>query len=372
MRRASPVPRRNAAALLLPLATGCGGGERLPLDGEYLRAAFHLAVACEDDPDELHTRDLLYPVNVEGQTFRFEESRGQVRVTWAGRQVAFGERLGDVVSLRFLRPDPFSAPVDWRFRGRIRDDLRFHERTLVGTIVSGRYHDPEHGECDISPSSVAWFTTRPRDLGATLDPAKDAEAAGDWTRFVWFLDIGPLPMVPKGGLGPRGQSLRLFSLASTGGGRITTGDDAAFVDNGFETAPFPGSAQGSSVVFEQAEYAWHLVFSQDVVWERPASDDPGIRRVLAGFVTGSVRVAEESYPNGFDGPVGMVELVNPGMAFWLDVEDRAAAGSVRHSAITIAAAGGADDTLTLGSPSSTSPACLFASTSPATASPCSR
>ncbi len=304
---------------LLPfvLVTGCFGPPEPPIDGDYTRAAYHLVAMCPDG--NVRLLDYLYPANTAASTFRFEEhAEGRVTLSWGTREIAAGSRESDgSVALSFRQRDPFSAEVSWDFRGRVRDDFRFHERTIVGRVERGQV--VTNGQtCEIAPRSVAWFTTKPRSLDErAFSPRRDAAAHGDWARFVWFLDAGPYAMTRKGDPGQRGENLRMFSFASTGGGRITAGDDAAFFENGFGT--WLGAASGRSVAFPQHESAWELDFSQDVIWDDGRSG-VGIRRVLAGFVTGTYRVNESDYPAGWEGETGLLPLVTPGFSYWLDFE----------------------------------------------------
>lgn len=305
----------GAVAAAAILAAGCGlTAEEAPIAGTYSVGAFHLLTWCPDLTPAYRNVDLLYPANEAPQTWRIDENGDRLTVTWDGVLLATGTRDGDEVELSFERLDPYAPPVDWTFRGHMRRDLRFHERTLVGRIEQGTRNG-----CFVLPRSVAWFTTTPRlDGRADVAPERLADARGDWDRFVWFLDVGPYAMTRKGDPGQRGRGLRLFSFASTGGGRITTGGEAAFFDNGFEEN-WLGAAQRTAATFAQPEEYWSLDYAQDVVWDDDEPDDfVGIRRVLAGFVTGSYRLVEQNYPPGWDGETGMLPLTRPGMAFWLD------------------------------------------------------
>lgn len=309
------MKRRLAVVFSACAAAGCGGRlSEAPLDGDYVRGAFHLYLFCPGQSPAYRALDLLYPANGAGQTWRFAQSGHELSVTWAGVPIASGRRTTDGVELSLERLDPWSEPVDWQFHGRVRDDLRFHARTVVGRVESGT-----HEGCAVLPRSVAWFTAGERRPGEPLDPEARASARGAWGRFVWFLDIGPYGMSRKGDPGQRGRNLRLFSFAATGGGQITTGEDAAFFDNGFGSA-WLGAAEGRSATFEQPEEYWDLDYRQDVLWD---DDDPagwvGIRRVLSGFVGGRYRILEQNYPPGWDGETGMLPLKSAGMAFWLDL-----------------------------------------------------
>jgi hypothetical protein len=294
------------------LVGGCGDPAPL-LDGEYTRAAFHVVARCPDE--SVRILDFLYP----DAAFEFREhAKDRVSVVWGDELLAEGWRDSEgTVELTFARRDPFSGEAGWRFRGRVRDDLRFHERTLAGNVFNGDVTTSAM-TCSIVPRSVAWFTTRPRSLlSRDFAPSKDAQAHGEWGRFVWFLDAGPYAMTRKGDPGQRGESLRLFSFAATGGGFVTAGDQAAFVENGFGT--WQGAARGRSLVFPQHESQWELDFSQDVVWD-DGETGIGIRRVLAGFVTGTYRVNATDYPAGWEGETGLLPLVTPGFSYWLDVD----------------------------------------------------
>lgn len=330
-----------AAAALAVFAAGCGDPPDAPIAGSFTRAAYHLVVLCPDEPARVV--DLLYPANLPESTFLFGESgQGTVKLWWDGEELGRGWRTGpDSFRLEIERRDPFTGPIAWRFLGEVREDLRFHERTLAGRIVSGTYRTSSGQDCPISPRSVAWFTTRPRGLDAatrTFAPRASARARGNWNRFVWFLDVGPFPM--RSPRVPWTRDLRLFSFASTGGGLVTAGDEVAFVDNGFPAGPWVGAGRGPSLVFPQHEYAWELDYAQDVVWEDDSGSSlPGIRRVLAGFVTGGFRVDEAHYPSGWSGETGMLPMTVPGMAFWLDV-DRGTANAAAPQALRAAPAAG--------------------------------
>ena len=338
-----------AAIAVFSAAAGCGGdGARTPIEGTYTRAAFHLVILCPDRAPKVV--DLLYPVNDPVHTFRVsatDESGDQLAMTWDGELLARGHRNGDAVALDFVRRDPFVPEVEtaWRFRGRVREDFRFHERTIVGQIEYG-YYDDAGVSCRIAPRSIAWFTTRPGDLTAAaraaIRPRRDAQAHGGWNRFVWFLDVGPFAMHRRGDPGQRGQNLRLFSFASTGGGVVTAGNDAAFADNGFDGGPWPAVAGAGSLSFAQFEPEWELEPAQDVLWDdgKPQGYSPGVRRVLAGFVTGRYRIRDTDYPSGWEGETGLLSMQTPGMAYWLDIDrgpepDSAARARARRDPPTI-------------------------------------
>lgn len=310
--------RRPAAAALLLLALGgCGRAldEAAPVDGEYRRGAFHLYLWCPDQTPSWRALDLMYPANAAGSTWKLEEDGFDLTVSWAGVPVASGRRTSEGIDLDFTRLDAFSQDeVDLRFRGRMREDLRFHDRTIVGRI------EGDYDGCVVHPNSVAWMTVGPRPLAdVELDPQESAGAAGRWSRFVWFLDIGPYGMRRKGDPGQRGRNLRLFSFATTGAGEIVAGDDVAFFDNGFGEY-WEGAAEGSAATFDQPGDYWELEYAQELLFDDGGGGgSPGIHRVLSGFVTGRYRVSAENYPFGWEGATGMLALNNPGLGFWLDL-----------------------------------------------------
>lgn len=305
------------AGVAAAIVAGCGGElSETPLSGEYVRGSVHLYLDCLDETPRYRAEDLLYPLNFPGQTWAFAQRGNDVSMTWDGLLLASGRRTTRGISLDFERIDPFADPVDWHFEGRLRDDLVFHARTVVGRIESGT-----HDGCVVLPNSVAWFTEGLREHDAPLNPEARAEARGAWGRFVWFLDIGPYGMSRKGDPGQRGRNLRLFSFAATGGGSITAGGDAAFFDNGFGTS-WLGAARNGAVEFEQPDEYWDLDYRQDVLFDDGGDGDLGVHRVLSGFVGGSYRITEQNYPFGWEGGpggTGMLPLRNPGMAFWLDL-----------------------------------------------------
>lgn len=304
-----------AAALVLLAASGCGRAleEPTPASGEYLRGAFHLYLWCPELTPSWRALDLMYPANGPGSTWEVEEDGFDLDVRWAGVPVATGRRTSEGIDLAFSRLDAFGGEVDLTFRGTLRDDLRFHDRTIVGRI-EGTY-----GECVVYPKSVAWMTVGPRSLtDVELDPQKLAGAAGGWSRFVWFLDIGPYGMHRKGDRGQRGRNLRLFSFATTGAGEIVTGDDVAFFDNGFGQY-WEGAAEGAAATFEQPGDFWDLAYAQEILFDDGGGSSPGIHRVLSGFVGGRYRVSAENYPFGWEGETGMLAMNSPGLGFWLDL-----------------------------------------------------
>lgn len=309
---------RTFAAFLVGAAAavaGCGSElHETPLAGEYVRGSFHLYLMCPGQTPLYRAEDLLYPLNFAGQTWAFEEDGNDVSLTWADVRLGSGRRTTKGISLDLERIDPWGEPVDWHFHGRLRDDLVYHGRTVVGRIDSGT-----HDGCVILPNSVAWFTERARAHPAPLDPEKRAKARGAWSRFVWFLDIGPYGMSRKGDEGQRGRNLRMFSFAATGGGSITAGADGAFFDNGFGTS-WVGAAENGAVAFAQPDEYWSLEYSQDVLYDDGGAPGLGVHRVLAGPVGGEYRVSEQNYPFGWVGDTGMLPLKSPGMAFWLDLE----------------------------------------------------
>lgn len=306
--------RTAAAALLALTLAGCGGElHETPLAGDYVRGSFHLYLFCPGQTPLYRAEDLLYPLNFPGQTWAFEEEGNDVSITWDGLPIASGRRTTKGISLDLARIDPWAEPVDWHFEGKLREDLVYHGRTIVGRLESGT-----HDGCLILPNSVAWFTEGARQRSAPLNPESRAKARGGWSRFIWFLDIGPYGMSRKGDEGQRGRNLRMFSFAATGGGSITAGNDGAFFDNGFG-ANWVGAAQNGAVAFEQPDEYWSLEYEQDVLYDDGESSDLGVHRVLAGHVGGDYRVTEQNYPFGWEGETGMLPLKNPGMAFWLDL-----------------------------------------------------
>lgn len=304
-----------AALAAATLVSGCGGDElsETPLAGEYIRGSFHLYLFCAGQDPQYRAEDLLYPLNFPGQTWAFAQDGTDVTMSWDGLPLAQGRRTTNGISLDFERIDPYGDTVDWHFEGKLRDDLAFHGRTVVGRIDSGT-----HEGCLILPNSVAWFTEGVRERSKPLNPEAAASARGGWGRFVWFLDVGPYGMSRKGDEGQRGRNLRMFSFSATGGGSITAGGDGAFFDNGFGT-PWLGAAQNGAVEFEQPEQYWDLEYRQDVLFDDGGDSDLGVHRVLAGFVDGHYRVTEENYPFGWEGETGMLPIKSPGMAFWLDL-----------------------------------------------------
>lgn len=304
-----------AFALVGGAATGCGKPlEETPLAGEYARGSIHLYLFCSGQTPQYRAEDLLYPLNFPGQTWAFAQDGSDVSMTWDGELLATGRRTTEGISLDFARIDPYGDTVDWTFEGKLRDDLVFHGRTVVGRITSGT-----HDGCLVLPNSVAWFTEGARVHEAPLNPEARAAARGDWSRFVWFLDVGPYGMSRKGDPGQRGRNLRMFSFAATGGGSITAGGDATFFDNGFG-APWLGAARNGAVEFAQPQEYWELEHRQDVLFDDGGDSDIGVHRVLSGFVGGNYRVTEQNYPFGWEGDTGMLPLKNDGMAFWLDLE----------------------------------------------------
>lgn len=305
---------KRALASLAFLAAGCGELRETSVDAEYLRGAFHLYLQCPGGTPAYRAEDVLYPLNFPGQTWKVEQDGHALSMTWDGLPIAHGERTTNGISLDFERLDPYGSTVEWTFEGQLRDDLEFHGRTIVGRITSGMRDD-----CLILPNSVAWFTEGRRRRETPLDPDAGARARGWWSRFVWFLDIGPYGMSRKGDEGQRGRNLRMFSFAATGAGEVIAGDDGTFFDNGFGV-PWPGAARGRAAAFDQDEDYWELEYEQDVIFDdRGANEDLGVHRVLAGFVGGDYRVVEQNYPFGWEGETGLLPLKGAGMAFWLDL-----------------------------------------------------
>ncbi len=337
--------RPFALLLLAAAAASCDSGERrIPVAGAYTRAAFHLSLHCPHETPEYHEADFLYPLDSPAHTFTLLEDGSRLAMRWDDVALAQGARTGNDVELVFDRRDPFSAPLTgrWHFHGRVRDDFTFHERTLVGQVDQGTFDDGED-LCLITPRSVAWFTTRPRNAGLdSVGFRRDALARGAWNRFVWFLDVGPLGMERKGDPGQRGRNLEVFSFASTGGGGVTTGDDAAFVDDGFPQdggGQHPASASGGAVEYVSTNGNWDVRVGQDVLWEDgfPIGTGPGVHRVLAGFVYGSVDVNPSLYPFGWTGPSGMQPLQKPGLAFFLELDHAPPQTAVERRAIPVRA-----------------------------------
>ncbi|HVO30832.1 MAG TPA: hypothetical protein VMV18_08850 [bacterium] len=340
-------PRARASLLVAAIgaalaASGCGGGgakSEIPLAGFYARAAFHLMLDCGPEPGVFHEADLLYPANGAHDTFAFTEDPQSSAVTlaWDGEVLGQGDRQGDDVDVRITRHDPFSPAeaAPWRFHGRVHEDYVFHERTLVGQIDTGRYDDGEE-TCTIAPRSVAWFTTRPRALDtASVGFSRDALARGEWNRFVWFLFIGPLPLERKGDPGQRGNNIEAFSFLSTAGGAVTATDSSASADDGLPEdggGAHPASARGTALRYDSTNGNWETHLGMDVLWDdgMPRGTSPGVRRVLAGFVTGSVFVDGSLYPAGWTGPTGMVEMETPGLAYFLDLDSAPATQLVRR------------------------------------------
>lgn len=311
MRRALPL-------LAAATAAGCGGPARIPIDGDFTRGAYHLMLSCPDATP--HTDDLLYPANPADHTFRITSEGDRLSMTWDGTLLATGWRDGNHVELHFVRHDPWSD-ADWLFRGEIRDDLLFHERTLAGNVEYGTIeHDGQ--TCSLYPRSVAWFTTAPRNLDLTSLPHSGrSRVSGEWGRFVWFLTLGPYGMSKKGDPGQRGPNLELFSFASSGAGAVTS----STFDDGFSEpggGPHPGASSGGSAIYVETDPSWQLVVRESLVWDdgKPAHYSPGIRRVMAGFVTGYYRIDGSFYPAGWTGETGMLPLTSPGLAYWLDVD----------------------------------------------------
>ena len=198
---------------------------------------------------------------------------------------------------------------------------------MIGSIDLGLFDDG-HEQCLITPRSIAWFTTRPRLPPPVLANRRDADASGAFNRFVWFLDIGPLGIERKGDPGQRGESVEVFQFAATGGGQIATGNEVAFVDDGFPQdggGLHPGSASGPSVSYRSTNADWDVTVGQDVLWDDglPRGTSPGVHRLIAGFVTGRVRVDPTLYPPGWTGATGMLPLQRTGLALFLDLDDKA-------------------------------------------------
>ena len=305
---------RASALLVLLAAAGCSPLEEPPsLEGEYPRGTFHLYLWCKDLTPQFRALDLLYPRNGAGATWRFEQSGYDVTVDWGGVPIAHGRRTTEGLDLTFERLDPFSSGDTLELHhAQLRDDLVFHDRTIVGRISSGTVDG-----CVVLPDSVLWMTAGDRDPAPELAQRAAARAPGDWSRFVWFLDVGPYGMTRKGDLGQRGRNLRLFSFATTGGGAITAGDDVTFFDNGFGEN-WIGATEAGAARFSQPQEYWDLDYRQEVLYDSPGNS-PGIHRVLSGFVGGRYRLTEQSYPFGWDGETGMLPLTYSGMAFWLDM-----------------------------------------------------
>ena len=320
-------PPLTLAVVLFSAGCGSRGAADIPLAGAYTRAAYHLTLFCPHETPQFHDADLLYPLNTSAHTFTLSEGgEGSVAMRWDDITLATGNRHRNDVDLSIVRRDRFTPPhASWHFHGQVRDDFTFHERTLVGQIDIGTFHDGTE-TCEITPRSVAWFTTRARGFDlATVGNARGGNADGLFNRFVWFLDLGPLGMERKGDPGQRGRNLEIFKLTSTSGGRVATGDAAAFVDAGLPQdggGLHPGSAAGDSVLYTATNTDWETKVGLDLLWDDglPAGTSPGVHRLLAGFVSGAARVDANLYPQGWSGPTGMQPIQKPGLAYFLDLD----------------------------------------------------